>query len=153
VAHDVGTQFEVRLTDASLRVRVRTGLVELRGRARTTAVRGGAEVEVTVSSDTAVARRVPPFGPEWRWVAELAPAFDIEGRPLAAFLEHISREEGWTLRYEDAQIAGDARRIALHGSVNGLRHEDAVAVAVRTSGLAHRLRDGELLVLRPTERN
>src|SRR5262249_34172922 len=42
--HDIGTQFEVRLRDASLRVRVRTGIVELRRGDQSIPARPGTEL-------------------------------------------------------------------------------------------------------------
>lgn len=146
VAHDIGTQFEVRLTDSALRVRVRTGLVELRTGARAVAARPG--TEVTLASGDAVTKPIAAFGPEWAWAVRLAPAFDTEKQPLAAFLEYMAREQGWTLRYGDAQLARDASGIILHGSLGGLEPRDAVAAAVRTSGLSYHLDDGELVVMR-----
>jgi ferric-dicitrate binding protein FerR (iron transport regulator) len=151
IARDVGTQFEVRLHDDALRVRVRSGLVEVHRPSGTTAVHGGSEV--TVAGDRAVTRQLPAFGPEWQWAAQLAAPMDIEGQPLAVFLEHISREQGWTLRFEDAGLTADASRIILHGSVKGLEPEAAVTVAVRTSNLESRIREGELLVSRPKSRD
>ena len=147
IARDIGTQFEVRLNDDALSIRVRSGLVELRYPSGTTAVRGGSEV--TVEGDRAVSRQLATFGPEWQWVAQLAPPFAIEGQPVAAFLEHISREQGWILRFSDAELARDVGTIILHGSVDGLQPETAVTVALRTSNLTYRIHDGELLVSRP----
>jgi ferric-dicitrate binding protein FerR (iron transport regulator) len=149
VARDIGTQFEVRLTASSLRVRVRAGLVELRRGEQSVSARPG--TEVTLGSGPANTRPVPAFGPEWQWAADLAPVFDIEGRSLAAFLGHLSREQGWTVRYADAQLARDASGIILHGSVRGLEPADAVAVALRTSALSHRFDNGELVVMRSRE--
>jgi hypothetical protein len=94
---------------------------------------------------------MPPYGPEWAWVATLASPFAIEGHSLRAFLEHTAAEEGWTLRYASPAVAEAADRILLHGSVDGLGAEDALEVALATSGLQYRLRDGELLVSRPSE--
>lgn len=147
IARDIGTQFEVRLNDDALRIRVRSGLVELRYPSGTTAVRGGSEV--TVEGDRVVTRQMPAFGPEWQWAAQLAAPFDIEGRSLSAFLEHISREQGWVLRFADAELARNATTVILHGSVNGLEPEAAVTVALRTSNLEWRIHQGELLVSRP----
>ena len=79
----------------------------------------------------------------------MAPPFAIEGRPLHVFLEHIVAEEGWTLRYSNPDVAEAARRIVLHGSVDGLKAEEALGVALATSGLQYRLEAGELLVSRP----
>lgn len=149
VARDIGTQFEIRLEPATLRLRVRTGLVELRLGERMVPARPGTELMVT--GDAAVSRAIAPSGPGWRWAADMAPPFDIEGRSLAAFLAHLSREHGWDVRYEGG-LEREASGILLHGSVSGLSPEEALAVALRTSGLAHQLRDGELRVFRPGSR-
>jgi hypothetical protein len=146
---DVGTRFEVRLMDSGLRLRVRTGMVQIaRGRAVSAAAAG---TETTVTATGTAVRQMPPYGPEWAWVATLASPFAIEGRSLRAFLEHTASEEGWTLRYASPAVAEAADRILLHGSVDGLGAEDALEVALATSGLQYRLRDGELLVSRPSE--
>jgi ferric-dicitrate binding protein FerR (iron transport regulator) len=148
--HDVGTQFEVRLAQSSLRLRVRTGLVELRHDGRSISARPG--MEVTIAAGEAITRTFPAHGPEWQWAARLAPVFHTDGRPLADFLEHLSREQGWTVRYADGGLARDASGIILHGSVNGLQPDEALAVALRTSGLTHQLHDGELLISRAMDR-
>jgi len=145
-AYDIGTQFEVRLEESSVRIRVRTGLVELRRGERSIAARPGTELNATTGD--VVARTVPAFGPEWDWAAKLAPAFEIEGRSVSGFLEYLSREHGWTLRYADAGLAREASGIILHGSVAGLEPREALAVALATSGLQHRFRNGELVVFR-----
>jgi hypothetical protein len=55
------------------------------------------------------------------------------------------------LRYADVELASDSRSIILHGSVDGLQPRDALAVALATSGLFHRLRDGQLLISRTAQ--
>jgi ferric-dicitrate binding protein FerR (iron transport regulator) len=147
--HDVGTQFEIRLGETSLRVRVRTGAVEIRRHESVVSTHAGSET--TVTSNGVDTRRVPTYGPEWDWTAGLAPPFEIEGRSLQAFLDHVAREESWTLRYANPALADMASRIVLHGSVEGLRAEDALGVALATSGLQYRLRGGELFVSRPAD--
>lgn len=146
---DVGTQFEVRLAGSSLRLRVRTGAVEVRrGSAIATATAG---TEAVVTSGGIESRPLPPYGPEWAWTSGVAPSFAIEGQPLHAFLVHTAAEEGWTLRYADTGVADTARRTILHGSVEGLNAEDALGAALATSGLQYRLSTGELLVSRPAD--
>lgn len=145
-AHDIGTQFEVRLRGQSLRVRVRRGVVELRRGQESMAARAG--TELTIDGAEAVRREIAAHGTEWDWAVSLAPPFAIEGRSLSAFLEHLCREQGWTLRYRDAGLARDSSSMILHGSVEGLRPAEALTVALATSGLVHTLREGELLVSR-----
>jgi ferric-dicitrate binding protein FerR (iron transport regulator) len=145
-ARDVGTQFEVRLVDRTVRLRVREGAVELSDGTRSVAGRAG--TEVTLSATGAMSRPIATHGSEWDWTAAVALPFEIEGATLSAFLARIAREHGWTVRYADAALAREASDIILHGSVRGLPPGEAVGVAIATSGLRHRLEGGELLVLR-----
>ena len=150
VVRDIGTQYEVRVDPSALRVSVRTGRVELQGTADPVSV--GPGTRLMVNDRGSVTSAVPTSGPEWSWIASLAPAFDIEGKPLASFLDHLAHEYGWTIRYADAQLARDASGIILHGSIRGLSPEESLAVAVRTSGLSFRFHDGEVVLSRAAER-
>ncbi len=143
-ARDVGTQFEVRLLEGTLRLRVRTGVVELADRER--AVSGRAGTEIMLSATGAATRPIPAYGPEWDWTGRVAPPLEMEGMTLAAFLERAAREQGWVVQYATPTVAGEGARIILHGSVNGLAPTEAVEVATTTSGLRHRLERGELTV-------
>jgi ferric-dicitrate binding protein FerR (iron transport regulator) len=143
---DVGTQFEVHLTPSWLRLRVRTGTVEIRrGTVVDTAPAG---TEATVTTTGIAVRPVPAYGSEWAWTTDLAPGFAIEGRTLGSYLDHLAAEQGWTLRYADAAVAEAAGRNILHGSVEGLSAEEALRVVLPTSGLEFRFRSGELSISR-----
>ena len=155
IVRDVGTQFEVRMMPSALRISVRTGRVEVRGGAEAGGQRRSVDpvsvapgTQLTVSDQGSATSVIPASGSLWSWTESLSPPFEIEGKPLASFLEHLGREHGWTIRYQDAQLARDASGIILHGSVAGLGPTDALAVAVRTSGLSHRLREGEVVISR-----
>jgi hypothetical protein len=150
IVRDIGTQYEVRLVAARVRVRVRTGAVELSDRRR--AVTGHAGTEILFSATEAESRPFAPFGSEWQWMAEVAPPIDIEGLPLSTYLERLAREQGWSVQYADSSLARDARGIILHGSVAGLAPVDALGVAIGTSGLRYRLDNGRLVVTRESSR-
>ena len=143
------SRFAVR--ESALRVRVRSGVVEVWRDDRPIAAHPG--TELTVTDDGAVSGTVPAFGPAWDWVVGIAPAIEIDGQPLAAFLDEISREHGWLVRYDDVALAREATTIVLHGSVAGLAPHEAVSVAVTTSWLDHRLEDGEIAVSRMAQRD
>jgi hypothetical protein len=146
IARDIGTQFELRLLDRSLRLRVRTGVVELRDGARS--VSGRAGTEITFTGNTAVSRPMAAHGPDWEWTAQVSPPLDIEGMALSIFLERVAREHGWRLHYSDPALEREASGIILHGSIEGLRPLEAIDVAIATSSLHHRLEAGTLVVLR-----
>lgn len=143
---DVGTQFETRLESGGLRVRVRSGLVELHRGATVVSTRPGSELLVGAAGTTT--RAVRTFGPDWEWVTALASPFDVDRRPLAAYLEYLCREQGWTLAYADTRLARDASGMLVHGSVEGLTPTDALSVVLSTSGLTFRLDGGHLVVSR-----
>ena len=73
IAHAAGTQFEVRLREGSLQVRVRSGTVELRRGAESISAPAG--TQLTVSDGRTVSAAISPFGPEWEWASSVAPAF------------------------------------------------------------------------------
>jgi ferric-dicitrate binding protein FerR (iron transport regulator) len=143
VVRETGTQFEVRLEGGALRVRVREGRVAVGAGESVLDVTLGAELRL---DDGGAARRaLPPYGPEWSWVLRLAPGFDMEGRTLHDLLAWASRESGWELRYADAESRRRSEDARLHGSLRGVRPDEAVAV-IPTTGLSHRLVEGVLVV-------
>jgi FecR-like protein len=148
--HDRGTQFELRLLAAqaaALRVRVREGRVEVRGGAAP--LQAAAGDELTLHSDGRTSRaRIDPASAEWSWAAAAAAPPAIEGRPLAEILEWVARETGRRLVYADAQLAAEAARVRLHGSIADLSPEDALQVVLAGSGLRSRIDGGVLKVER-----
>lgn len=147
VARDVGTQFEVRLSDQALRVRVRDGRVEVEtGTARHPAAAGTA---LTVDPAGRVEREViPSHGASWGWVLETSPPFELEGASLADYLAWLRRETGWRVRYADPELEREADGTTLHGSIAGLRPDQTPAAVLPGAGLAHRIEGGTLVVER-----
>lgn len=145
VVRHVGTRFEVRLADASMRVRVREGSVAVeRDGTRWTTQAGES---LLLAGDGPPSReRIATSGPEWSWVGELAEPFRLEGATVPAFLEWASREGGWHWEIADAALRRRVERIVLHGSIDGLTPEEALAAVLPASGLTYR-REGERLVV------
>jgi ferric-dicitrate binding protein FerR (iron transport regulator) len=144
IVKDIGTQFEVRLTTESLRVRVRSGVVEVRMKGEMVAAHAG--TELTIGPTGRSTRSVLPYGSEWEWAAGLAAGYDTNGQRLTRFLEYLSREHGWTLSYESQTLERQAEAIVLHGSLGQLRATDALDAAVSASGLTYHLDRGRLVV-------
>jgi ferric-dicitrate binding protein FerR (iron transport regulator) len=142
---DIGTRFEVRLVGAALRVRVRDGAVRLAQSGESHDARAGDELTLDGSGRTA-RRRLPPFGPDWAWIADLPQPFALEGRTLFDFLDWIAAEHGWQLRFVDSGAERKARATTLHGSIEGLTPGEALDAVVPTSGVACELQAGVLQV-------
>jgi ferric-dicitrate binding protein FerR (iron transport regulator) len=147
VLRDIGTQFEARVGDGVLRLRVREGVVILDRDAGAETAEAG--IELTAEAGRrALRRQIAVDGLGWGWTATVAPAFAIEGRRLPEFLRWASRETGWRLRFESAEVEESMRDVVLHGSVRGLGPEEALATVLPTCGLAFRIQEGTLHVNR-----
>ncbi len=142
---DIGTQFEVRVEEVSLRVRVREGTAVLETRSGSHEIDRGVELELDDSG--AVARRaVLPYGVEWDWLVEITPVFELEGHRLREFLDWVSRERGLRLRFEDRALLSSAEEIVLNGSIEGLSIDDALDAVLPTCRMSHRIEQGQLVI-------
>jgi len=145
VIDEVGTQFEARLDGSVLRVRVREGEVTVVARAAPRTARAGQAV--TVDSSGRIEQNEDPGAPDdWGWTETVAPAFEIDGRSLASFLNWATRERGVRVRFASPALAQRAQTIVLRGSVTGMSLEQATASVLVSSGLTGRWEPGALVV-------
>lgn len=146
LVEEIGTQFEVDVRDQRLRVRVREGEVSLGHGGHAWAAPAG--VELSMSDDGELSRgTVPIFGPEWDWILEIAPAFELEGSRLGSFLDWVGRETGWEMRYADSGLKASTADTVLHGSIAGLRPDQALEAVLPTCGLAFSEEGGTVTIV------
>jgi ferric-dicitrate binding protein FerR (iron transport regulator) len=145
VVRHTGTQFEVRVDAAEVRVGVREGSVAVDAPGGRVTSRAG---EALVLSRGRAPERlaIAASGPEWDWVVGLAQPFQLEGATAQGFLQWVSREQGWRLEFEDASLRARVAGIVLHGSIDSLTPEEALAAVLPTCGLTSR-RDGDRLIV------
>jgi ferric-dicitrate binding protein FerR (iron transport regulator) len=142
---EIGTQFEVRLDDATLRVRVREGTVALERDHRTDTATTG--IELRVEDGGALARRqIPISGREWAWAVGMAPPMAIEGARLDAFLAWAARELGWRVAFANEALERESSGTILHGSIEGLTPDQAVETVLATCGLTYRVQEETLTI-------
>lgn len=142
---EVGTQYMVVLDGDTLTISVREGAVHILQGANSEMARDGERVTLGAAGNMSRAS-VPSYGDYWAWVAELTVAMPLDGRTLAEFLHWLAREQGWQLDYASPTVARDATRVEVHGSIDGLSAEDALAVVMGSTGWEYRLADGTLYV-------
>lgn len=152
VARDIGTQFEVRLEDDDLLLRVREGLVQFSRQGLVYDTPSGNEISMDAGGDVE-RRSLLPYGSEWDWVADIAPPFALEGTSLEDFLAQVTREKGWTLRFDDSVDVDTASTIVLEGPALHMKPEQALRTVLPTCGLGHRTEDGTLWILDPNRRS
>ena len=150
-ATDVGTQFEVRYASEALRLRVREGRVDLqRDSDELSSVAGD---ELFIDPTGAVRRaRIAVDDPDWGWAETVAPAPNIEERPVSALLDWVSRETGREVRFAQPILELKAETTILHGSIRNLAPLNALDVMLATTDLEYSLlEDGTILVSAKTK--
>lgn len=142
---EIGTQFETRLHEGRLRVRVRTGSVVVQDPSGTYA--GEASDELTIAGDGQLARRsIPSYSPDWDWVVEVAPTLELEGTDLSGFLDWYAREAGVSVRYSDAHTAEQLRGVRIHGPVDFETPFEALPIVLAASDVDYEVKDGVLVI-------
>lgn len=145
-ATDVGTQFEVRYLDGIYRLRVREGRVFLTS--DSTELNGSAGDQLTIDRQGEVDRAsIAPDDPDWSWAESLAPAPQIDGKPLTVLLEWIERETGREVIYADPVLELKAKQTIMHGTVRNLTPLQALDVALATTDMASQIGDDGKIVV------
>lgn len=141
----LGTQYEVRVLDGGVRLRVREGRVEWSSGAAS--AMGTAGEELTIGGDGSVGRGpVAVHGEAWDWAMEAAPAIDIEGLSLTDFLGWAGRELGCRVEFATQATEQEAAGVILHGSVAGLTPARALEAVFATTRMRAVVADGRILV-------
>lgn len=140
-----GTQFDVRVDARGLRTRVREGVISVERSGMIRQAHAGEALRL-VPGDLPALEPVLISGADWAWATSVAPPFRLEGATLPAFLDWVSREEGWRWSYGDEVTRWRAARIVLHGSMDRLTPAEAIDPVLAASGLSAR-RDGDRLII------
>ena len=146
VVRHVGTQYEVRLDGAGVRLRVREGRVEWRSNSGAVE-RGRAGEQLIIAADGAVQHeQASRYGGSWDWIASTTPAIDIEGRPLTEFLSWAGRELGREVVFATPEVAEEADAIVVHGSIEGLTPALALEAVLATTSVRGSLDAGRIVI-------
>jgi ferric-dicitrate binding protein FerR (iron transport regulator) len=141
----VGTQFALSVHEGTTRLRVREGSVQWQAADGESFVEAG--TEVVIDSNHGVTRRaLDTAGTHWSWAESIAPTMDIEGRPLAEFLEWIARETGRKLVIADEAARTQVAAIRMHGDVHGLDPMQALNAVMSSTTLRFDLPAGVIRV-------
>jgi len=135
---DIGTQFEVRLDDEMLRVRVREGRVDLRRGAQS--VVADAATEIVADRTSMRKNPIAVTGAEWKWIEDAAPPLRLEGLTLREAVTRVAREKG--LRVELRGVDGSVR---LHGTV-AFTPGEALDAATAATSASYRIERDTLIV-------
>jgi ferric-dicitrate binding protein FerR (iron transport regulator) len=145
-ARDVGTQFELHVEGARLRLRVREGsvVVDRGGQSLT----GSAGEQLSIDDFGSVMRaQIAPDAEAWQWAESIAPIPDIDGRPATELIAWAARETGRRLRYESPLTERRAAGVILHGNIRNLAPLAALEAMLATTDLEYVL-EGDTMEIR-----
>jgi ferric-dicitrate binding protein FerR (iron transport regulator) len=144
VIRDIGTRYEVRLSEQELRVRVRDGRVEVVSAFGMREADRGGQLRVTASG--IVSGRASVSGADWDWIVRATSPPQLEGRPLPEFLAWAEREGGQPIRFADPALERANVETIVYGAIEHLTVEEALDVVLPSCGLARRS-DGEVITI------
>ena len=101
IVRDIGTQFEVRLEQDQLLVRVREGIVEVKQNGAVHSANAGQQLVVNGKTEIS---DIQIYGDSWSWILSTTLPLEIEGESLFRFLEWVTRESGWSLDFSDPAL-------------------------------------------------
>ena len=144
VISDIGTRYQVRLSDQELRVRVRDGRVQVASAFGTREADRGGQLRVTPSG--ILAGRTPTSGADWDWIVRAMRPPQLEGRPLTEFLAWAERDGGRPIRFADPALERATAATIVYGAIDRLTVEEALDVVLPSCGLARRT-DGDVITI------
>lgn len=140
----LGTQYSATVDGDALRVGVREGRIEVTGK-RASMIAGAGELLV-IDEGRVTRSSLARNAPEWDWVTNVVPPFEIEGRTVHEFLAWASRETGRDVAYASPDVERLANRVTLSGTVEGLPPQQAVDAVLATTSLSAQVADGRIEV-------
>ena len=144
VIRNIGTRYEVRVSDQEVRVRVRDGRVEISGAfGLREADRGG---QLSVTSSGIVSGRASISGADWDWIVRASRPPQLEGRPLPEFLAWAEREGGRPIRFADPAVERASAATIVYGAIESLTVDEALDVVLPSCGLSRRT-DGDVITI------
>lgn len=136
----IGTQYLVRTRPDGIDVSVREGRVLIEQATNSSTAAAGERL--ALSKQGVVQRSaIAASDAQWLWASEIAPPFVIENQPLSTFLAWVARETGRTLVYESTLAQTTAAGVILHGSIEGLAPDVALATVLMTTSLRRKTSD------------
>lgn len=143
VSH-TGTQYEARVSDSGLRLRVREGSIAFRDATREFTAAAGDELQV-MHTGVPLRSAIAPGDPAWQWTEELVLLDQAAEHRVADVLRWVARQTGRVLRYSDEATGLRAEEVVVTG-LGGLTPNQALQALADTTAFVFRRSEQELLI-------
>ena len=142
---DVGTQFSVTASDESLEVAVREGRVDVQNEGARYAAKVGERLKLSAGQPATVTG-LDTHDVYWEWVTDLTPALNLTNKSLLDFLKWAARETGRELQFDSNESRMAAMRTDVHGSIDGLTPDEALAAILATTAVHYRIENDRIVI-------
>lgn len=140
----VGTQFLTGVSESIVTVSVREGLVQIDSPKFVSRVPSRNEIRITADGRQSE-QLVEPYDESWRWVEEIAPPFDPQGRTAEDMVAWISRETGRPFRFRSKNAELNAASTSLVG-LNNLSPLQALNAMQYATDLRYDIIDEKIVI-------
>lgn len=141
----IGTQYMTAINDGQLEVTVREGEVRIQADSTVSSAHRGERLSIDPSG--ALRRtEMPTYGGDWEWVAEVTPAFGLDGVSAHSFIQWAGRESGRKVIYSNEQTRELALETQLRGNID-LQPLRALKLILLTTDLEAVVEGGDILVV------
>lgn len=143
---NLGTQFAVETKPDAVIVSVRSGRVQVQNVPAAEQIVAGQRLTIDQTDGVTGLMDFPVYGEYWAWTEDLVTVFDMEGKPIIAFLRWISRETGRAIQFEDSLAKAEAMQETLGPGLVTEATLEQLEWTLRATTLESRIIDGTILV-------
>ncbi len=142
----IGTQYSVAFVADELSVGVRDGLVLIKGDDLVESeVAKGRNLLLKSNGEVAYSN-ITSYDPMWYWTQKITNGFSIQDKTLSDYLDWVSSETGYPIKWESETVRRKADSIKLSGSINGLLPVDSLDVILPTTRFNYSLDEDQIYI-------
>ncbi|MCB1583720.1 MAG: FecR family protein [Marinicella sp.] len=142
----IGTQYSVSFVDDELSIGVRNGLVLVNGEQIPQSELKKGKL-FSVKNDGAISYSdISPYDRSWDWTQKINRGFVIQNSALSEYLDWVSSETGYPIKWASDAVKIHANNIILAGSINGIMPFDSLAVILPTTSLNYSIVDDQIYI-------
>ena len=143
----MGTQYSVSYKDQQLDVSVREGLVTITNeRLVESQLPEGQSFSLDHLGVISIGV-VTPFDQSWKWTQLISDRFDIQDKTLVEYLQWVSNETGFPIKYQSDELKSRVTKVILSGSINGISPLKSLDVIMPTTRYQYTLQDNQIYII------
>jgi hypothetical protein len=139
----IGTRYLVEYNDRQLNVGVREGKVVVDNVNQHKEVSKGFALTIN-ENGSYTSSKILPNQLNWQWTQKIAKQFNIQGKTVSEYLNWVSSETGYPIKWLLNRDKIDASLIKLSGSINGVMPLESLDVLLPTTRFNYSISDSAI---------